>query len=203
MQIVQAAFNKGKTEQQLVKVLQAYDCMGKYGSSVSTYEHQMLVHRTESLEEAQLRWQKASLARSFHGAIFGAAANHRQVTAFDIAIGGGKAASNPLFYKYMCAVADWRLKKAKTGKLRPSILEWNKFLCDFAIYWSDEPQWRKDLIEGNANYYSTGILPASLPRVDEIPSSLVFQTLALASLEPRAMSTLTPTTQSQPAKTSP
>jgi hypothetical protein len=40
---------------------------------------------------------------------------------------------------------------------------WEDFQIDFAPYLAAEPAWRKTLIEGNKDYYSTGILPAGLP----------------------------------------
>jgi pimeloyl-ACP methyl ester carboxylesterase len=174
--------NTDKPDGQISTVLDVYDCMGDATKPAFTGE--VMVVRSKTPDEERLRWQKQTGARSFHGAIFGSADNHRQVTAFDIAIGGGKAATDPLFYKYLCAVADWRLKQGKSEKLRPSILQWEKFLTQFAVYWKDEPQWRKDLIEGNAKYYSLGALPACIPTLDGMPSSLVCETLELASLKP-------------------
>lgn len=87
------------------------------------------------------------------------------MTAYDVAIGSGKAASDPGFYAYLCAVADWRLKKPEklVDKPRPGILRWEKFVTKFGAYLQCEPQWRRELIEGNADYYSFGNLPACLP----------------------------------------
>ena len=173
---MQDFLNKGKPDGQVCEVIEVHDCMGTSG--VPTYNGNVMVCRTETPDEARLLWQKKSNPRSFHSAIFGGAANHRQVTAYDIAIGGGKAATDPLFYQYLCAVADWRLKQGKTEKARASILQWNKFLIQFAVYWKDEPQWRKELIEGNANYYSTGNLPACVPTLQAgLPPSVVCETL--------------------------
>jgi pimeloyl-ACP methyl ester carboxylesterase len=180
---IQDVLNKGKPEGQICKVWQVFDCMGD--ATKPAYTGQVMLSRSKTPDEERLRWQKQTGARSFHGAIFGAAANHRQVTAFDIAIGGGKAATDPLFYQYLCVVADWRLKQGKEGKARASIFDWDRFLAQFAVYWKDEPQWRKDLIEGNAYYYSKGILPPCVPTIEGMPSSLVCETLELASLKPR------------------
>lgn len=118
----------------------------------------------ESPNAARRRWQHELGAKSFHSAIFDSARNHSQVTAYDVAIGSGKAASDPKFYAYMCAVADWRLKKPGANeKTRPNILRWENFVANFGAYLQCEPSWRRELIEGNANYYSTGNLPACLP----------------------------------------
>ena len=118
----------------------------------------------ESPNEARLRWQREVSPKSFHSSIIGSEKNHRQVTAYDVAIGSGKASSDPQFYAYLCAVADWRVKKKKSNdKPRTGMRMWEDFLIDFAPYLAAEPVWRKTLIEGNKDYYSTGILPAGLP----------------------------------------
>lgn len=120
------------------------------------------------------------MARSFHGAVYGGSKNHQQVTAYDVAIGSGKATTHPEFYAYLCAVADWRLKKPSLKQdLRPGILGWDEFRATFAIYWKDEPAGRSELIEGNVDYYSTGILPSCLPLPPEgLPSAIVLQTFS-------------------------
>ncbi|MFS2017742.1 DUF3274 domain-containing protein [Massilia sp. CT11-108] len=118
----------------------------------------------ESPNVARRRWQHELGAKSFHSAIFDSARNHSQVTAYDVAIGSGKASSDPRFYAYLCAVADWRLKMPDSKeKPRPGILRWEKFVTDFGAYLQCEPPWRRELIEGNAKYYSFGNLPPCLP----------------------------------------
>jgi hypothetical protein len=118
----------------------------------------------ESPNAARKRWQHEVGAKSFHSAIFDSHRNHSQVTAYDVAIGSGKASSDPKFYAYLCAVADWRLKKpTPTDKPRPGILTWKDFVTDFGAHLQCEPQWRHELIEGNADYYSSGVLPGCLP----------------------------------------
>jgi hypothetical protein len=118
----------------------------------------------ESPNAARRRWQHELGAKSFHSAIFDSARNHSQVTAYDVAIGSGKASSDPRFYAYLCAVADWRLKMPDSKeKPRPGILRWEKFVTDFGAYLQCEPPWRRELIEGNAKYYSFGNLPPCLP----------------------------------------
>jgi hypothetical protein len=82
-------------------------------------------------------------------------------------------------------------------------MRWDKFLSQFFIYWKDEPQWRKDLIEGNAKYYSSGILPACVPTLDGMPSSVVCETLELASHKPRAKAAPMPMTHARTGKGSP
>jgi pimeloyl-ACP methyl ester carboxylesterase len=179
---VKASLNHGKPEAQHAEILGVLDCVGTSASVVKN-TGKVLVHRTETGDEARLRWQQASGARSFHGAIFGGVANHRQVTAYDMAIGGGTAASDPKFYAYLCAVADWRLKRDEP-RTRPLIMKWNDFLEKFEVYWKKEPPWRRELIEGNAEYYSSGILPACVPTLMEgLPSSVVCETLECSSFQ--------------------
>ncbi|MGK5027578.1 T6SS effector phospholipase Tle3 domain-containing protein [Janthinobacterium sp. RB2R34] len=138
----------------------------------------LYVLREETPNEARRRWQHEVSPKSFHGAIIGNAENHRHVTAYDVAIGGGKASSDPRFYRYLCAVADWRLQKDLRNPVRPSILRWDDFLNTFSIYWNAEPMQRKLIIEGNANYYSNGALPAWLPGLQAgLPSTVVCETL--------------------------
>ncbi|MGK5065394.1 T6SS effector phospholipase Tle3 domain-containing protein [Janthinobacterium sp. LB3P112] len=118
----------------------------------------------ESPNEARLRWQREVSAKSFHSSIIGSTKNHSQVTAYDVAIGSGKASSDPLFYAYLCAVADWRVKISyESGKRRPGILLWSEFLENFRTYFDVENSWRKNVIKGNISYYNSGVLPADLP----------------------------------------
>jgi hypothetical protein len=128
------------------------------------YEEAIFAKVEESPNAARLRWQKEFSPKSFHSAIFGSSKNHRQVTAYDLSIGSGKAVSDPAFYAYLCAVADWRLKTADTkDNPRPGILIWEVFLKRFNGYYASEPDWRRQLIRGNAEYYSSGVLPENLP----------------------------------------
>jgi hypothetical protein len=114
----------------------------------------------ESPNEARLRWQQEYSPKSFHSVIFASRKNHRQVTAYDLSIGSGKAASDPKFLAYLCAVADWRLKiPEKNIRPRLGILTLEDFLISFNAYVASEPDWRKELIVGNATYYSRGDLP--------------------------------------------
>jgi hypothetical protein len=118
----------------------------------------------ESLNDARRRWQHELGEKSFHSAIFDSEKNHRYVTAYDLSIGSGKASSHRLFYAYLCAVADWRLKKPVPGdRIRPGILTWDIFMHLHRAYYECEPDWRTQAIEGNVNYYSYGTLPEWLP----------------------------------------
>lgn len=173
---VEAALNKDKPPGEQVQI--------KFASHQG--ENRLLITRFETGNEARLRHQRGISDRSFHGAIFGSAANHASVTACDVAVGRGTAVSHPEFYRYLCAVADWRLKKPSANeKARPGILRWVKFTELHAKYWSVEDNWRKQVIEGNCDYYSTGKLPDWLPLVTEMPSALVSETTDGKRIPPR------------------
>jgi len=112
--------------------------------------------------------------RSFHGAIFGGQANHRNVTAYDVAIGGGKASSDPEFYRYLCKVADWRLQRNAVPD-PPRVYLWKKFLEGYSEYFSCEPAWRSYLIEAIQNTTQAACFPISclcFLKVFRIASSL-------------------------------
>jgi hypothetical protein len=118
----------------------------------------------ESLNDARRRWQHELGEKSFHSVIFDSEKNHRSVTAYDLSIGSGKASSHAKFYAYLCAVADWRLKKPKPKELiRQGVLTWDKFMRFHRAYYECEPDWRTQVIEGNVKYYSEGTLPEWLP----------------------------------------
>ncbi|MCC7683171.1 DUF3274 domain-containing protein [Janthinobacterium sp. FW305-128] len=138
----------------------------------------LIVDREETPNEARKRWQNEVSPKSFHGAIIGNAENHRNVTAYDVAIGRGKASSDPKFYAYLCAVADWRLQGDIRNPVRPSIPRWNDFKKKFAIYLAAEPAQRQLIIKGNADYYSSGVLPAFVPALQAgLPSTVVCETV--------------------------
>jgi hypothetical protein len=171
--------NRDKKTEDIFEVKSVYVCLD-IGFDRPTNPGKLLIERTESPNEARLRWQKTTSARSFHSAVFSSHKNHSQVTAYDVAIGGGKAPTDPLFYKYLCAVADWRLKKPDATKfVRPNILTWDDFKKKFQTYWTDERPWRKSLIDGTSVYYSSGALPTDLPLPpDGLPTTLVVESIS-------------------------
>lgn len=166
---VEQALNRGKSPgdwRKLKLVKRCPDCADA-----------LFIDAYETPNEARLRWQHEISPKSFHGAIIGNAENHRNVTAYDVAIGGGKASSDPAFYRYLCAVADWRLQENKLAPERLSVLKWEKFLAQFGVYWAAEPLERKQIIQGNARYYSSGVLPGCVPGLRTgLPSTVVCET---------------------------
>ncbi len=139
--------------------------------------HRLHITRPETPNEARLRHQKSISSRSFHSAIWASKANHAKVTAYDIAIGRGQAVTDKEFYAYLCAVADWRMKKPRKNDLiRPGILTWKDFQDLHGKYFECEQDEIKQIIEGNCDYYSTGVLPACVPTVDRRPPAVVAET---------------------------
>jgi len=171
--LVQAALNDKKKPAACCEVLEVYVGSSSPFVFKQTIPPKILIKRMETPDEARYRWQQQIVPRSFHGAIIGGQGNHRNVTAYDVAIGGGKASSDPAFYQYLCNVADWRLQKIE-GNKRPSVPTWSEFQSMHADYLSAEPGWRISLIEGNSNYYSYGVLPSGLPILPEgLPASIL------------------------------
>ncbi|KAB8038597.1 T6SS effector phospholipase Tle3 domain-containing protein [Janthinobacterium aquaticum] len=170
-QQVQQAWNRGKALEDQSELLH----VGRHPGGGD----RLAIVRMETPNEARLRWQQEISPKSFHGAIIGNAANHRQVTAYDVAIGGGKASSDPRFYRYLCAVADWRLQQDGAKAVRVGILRWNTFIKQFSVYLESEPNSRRQIIEGSARYYSTGEMPAWVPALHAgLPSAVVCETVS-------------------------
>ena len=164
---VEARWNERKAEGDKIKLITA----------VVTRERRLSITRLETPNEARLRHQQATSARSFHGAIWGSKANHAKVTAYDIAIGRGRAVTDPGFYRYLCAVADWRLKKPRIKEVvRKGILTWQDFEKIYKCYVAVEPPERRKIIEGNSDYYSTGVLPECVPNLANRPGAVVVET---------------------------
>jgi hypothetical protein len=174
------ALNSGMSNEDRTEVRNVFICLDNNHKPRPLLPAKLLIQRSETAKEARFRWQHAQVARSFHGAVFGGRKNHSQVTAYDVAIGRGTASTDPLFYAYLCMVADWRLKKPKDKQtVRPGIQKWTQLKSDFGTYWNDERPWRKAIIEGNSDYYSNGVLPSCLPLPPEgLPSTVEAQSMS-------------------------
>ena len=165
---VEARLNERKPEGDRIKLTMA----------ATTGDGRLIIHRNETPNEARLRHQQAASPRSFHSAIWASAANHAKVTAYDIAVGQGLAVSNPSFYSYLCAVADWRLKRPRKGEpIRPGILTWSSFFSAYKCYFDAETESRKAIIQGSSEYYSSGILPECVKSIAERPEAVIAETI--------------------------
>ena len=158
---VLSAINLGKKPPQSCRrIKDVYVCLA--GSYPGMPSGKLLIQREETPDEARLRWQQQVAQRSFHNAIFGSADNHCNVTAHDLAIGGGRASSDANFSGIF---ARWQIGVTQMPQQNEAgILKWADFSGHMRGYLCVEPPWRKDLIEGNAAYYSNGVLPKFLPR---------------------------------------
>lgn len=164
---VEEALNRGRREGERFRLVRG----------ICKPPGRLTIERQETPDEARLRHQHGTSERSFHGAIIGSRHNHAKVTAYDVSVGQGLAVSHPDFYRYLCAVADWRLKKPKPGdQVRSGILTWHDFQKTFALYWSEEDAERRRVIEGSCDYYSEGLLPGWLPDITQRPSAVVCET---------------------------
>ncbi|GEC97668.1 hypothetical protein ZRA01_37410 [Zoogloea ramigera] len=165
---VEARLNERKPEGDRIKLTMA----------ATTGDGRLIIHRNETPNEARLRHQQAASPRSFHSAIWASVANHAKVTAYDIAVGQGLAVSNPSFYSYLCAVADWRLKKPRKGEpIRPGILTWSSFYSTYKCYFDAETGSRAAIIQGSSDYYSNGILPECVKSIAERPEAVIAETI--------------------------
>ncbi|MDD3329567.1 MAG: DUF3274 domain-containing protein [Zoogloea sp.] len=177
---VQALLNKGKAEGDQVKLSYAGTRAGR----------KLFITRPETPNEARLRHQQSTSSRSFHSAIWASKANHTKVTAYDIAIGQGRAVSDKDFYAYLCAVADWRLKDPPPNeRIRPGILTWESFSKRYGKYFECERDDIKKIVRGNCDYYSNGVMPACVPTIAQRPPAVVAETTTGLSvpITPRAV----------------
>jgi hypothetical protein len=174
---METRLNNGKrTDEERYDVRAVFRCFDKAANVLIAKGY--LVEHIELVDQARIRWRNSLAPKSFHGAIIGSIANNRNVTAFDVSIGGGAAASNAIFYKYLCAVADWRITEPSPRLAkRLGIQKWGNFIKDFSEFWNDEEDWIKEIIEGNKNYYISGILPESLPSIRQCPQAIICESV--------------------------
>jgi hypothetical protein len=115
------------------------------------------VHRTETPDEARLRWQHRQTADSYHSAIVGNPNHSRYVTTYDLAIGQPILATDEdaKFRIYLCEVADWR----RTDPSNSMKSAGGAAVMDF---FNKEDGKSKALIEATGLYYEKGIIPAQV-----------------------------------------
>ncbi|WP_175971642.1 T6SS effector phospholipase Tle3 domain-containing protein [Burkholderia sp. BCC0322] len=105
------------------------------------------VLRTETLNEAKLRLMNQFRASdSYHSAVMSGRRNHRCATAFDVAIGQGRAVDDPYWAPLLRMIADWRtpIKKViSAGNERYAQLD----------------HVTREIVEATCQYYSDGTFP--------------------------------------------
>jgi hypothetical protein len=71
----------------------------------------------------------------------------------------------------------------------------------FASYWNKEPQARRGLIQGNADYYSTGKLPSCVPPLHiGLPSAVICESVQGFRMQHPVSARETKTAKDQPVK---
>lgn len=129
------------------------------------------VHRTETPDEARLRWQHATSADSYHSAIVGNPDHSRYVTTYDLALGAPIPATeeDDKFRIYLCEVADWR--RENPAKSMKSV-DTEKIVQSF---FDNEDSENKSLIEATGLYYKKGVIPSQVLKTT-IPKLVVQET---------------------------
>ena len=118
---------------------------------------QVEITRTETAEEARLRWQSTkSMENSYHSAIVANPEHSRHVHAFDVAIAQGESVSNPTFRDLLVKLADWRVVTKKDRQGGAQTILWEVQAMPF---YADLPERVRALTEANARYYTEGTLP--------------------------------------------
>lgn len=110
------------------------------------------ITRTETPNEARLRWQSTgTMENSYHSAIVANPEHSRHVHAFDVAIAQGESVSNPTYRELLTRLADWRVvtKKDQYKNSGNVVLLQNVQTMPF---YADLPASVRTLTEANARY---------------------------------------------------
>ncbi|MHC9015919.1 T6SS effector phospholipase Tle3 domain-containing protein [Stenotrophomonas bentonitica] len=142
------------------------------------------IRRRETPNEARRRWMDIQKSednkKSFHSSIVAEAQHSREVTAYDLGIGQAKCIDDPVYYLYLCLVADWRTDWDRAEEGIDESLELTKaermlHSAAFALR-QKEVGSARELIDQTIKYRKTGKLPACA--FCERPQLVVSQTLA-------------------------
>ena len=130
------------------------------------------ITRTETPNEARLRWQSTgTMENSYHSAIVANPEHSRHVHAFDVAIAQGESVSNPTYRELLTRLADWRVvtKKDQYKNSGNVVLLQNVQTMPF---YADLPASVRTLTEANARYYTEGTLPPEV-KTERPPANTV------------------------------
>ncbi|MFT3849717.1 MAG: DUF3274 domain-containing protein [Propionivibrio sp.] len=162
---VEQALNRDKAVEDRCRVESAY----------RLHDGRLSVLRSETPNEARLRWQSTkSMANSYHSAIVANPEHSRLVHAYDVAIAQGESVSNPTFRELLLRLADWRVV-TKKDPMDPKSGILLKDVKANAFY-KELPERMKTFVEANARYYTEGTLPLHLIPA-EPPKAVVSDTL--------------------------
>ncbi|APC19549.1 hypothetical protein BLL42_27930 (plasmid) [Pseudomonas frederiksbergensis] len=164
---IENARNEGKDTAQCAHVIRARP-LG---------DNQVLITRSETPYEARLRLQeKHEEPLSFHSAIPNNPEHSRRVMAYDLAIGSGESVDDPVFYAYLCRVADWRLDWNRSHESIFAQAATELDLPDEDVQTLFQSDNNRSLIESTVEYRKTGTLPTAVG--SNMPTLVASQTLA-------------------------
>ncbi|WP_342706044.1 DUF3274 domain-containing protein [Burkholderia arboris] len=104
--------------------------------------------RQETPNEAKVRIMNTFRSPdSYHSAVMSGRRNHRCATAFDVAIGQGRAIDDPDWANLLRGIADWRLSLKKLKNIAES--QYNQL-----------DSTTREIVEANCKYYDSGTFPA-------------------------------------------
>ena len=148
--------NRGKSkEQQTPYVCQVIELEDEQGRT-----SRLRVYRTETPDETRKRWQsQQNDENSHHSSIVSNHWHSQAVTAYDLSLGKPIpwTEGEQRFYKYLCEVADWRIK-ARNPKSQPEVKDKITPLIATGFYPDPDPKINA-LIKDTAIYYVKGDLP--------------------------------------------
>lgn len=106
------------------------------------------VLRGETPNEAKLRLMNEFRGQSsYHSAVMSGRRNHRCATAFDVAIGEGRAVDDPVLAKLLRSIADWRISLDNIKK-GAALERYNQF-----------DRLTREIVEATCVYYDQGTFP--------------------------------------------
>lgn len=172
---IEKIINSGKEPVESVQVLHPSYHLG---------EGLGLILISQTPNEARRRWMDIQKSednkKSFHSSIVAEAQHSREVTAYDLGIGQAKCIDDPVYYLYLCLVADWRTdwdqaEKKISKNMMLSSSELRTYQEAFALR-SKETGPARSLIDQTITYRKTGQLPACA--TCELPQLVVSQTIS-------------------------
>jgi hypothetical protein len=147
------AWNKGKVPEDAMDRI--YEVMDQGGDK-------LLIQYRPTPEGVRREWQNRTETNSYHSSIVLNDWHSRAVTAYDLAVAKPVlwTETEKKFYKYLCEVADWRIKSKKKDK-QPGVEDKLDPLKATGFYEPEDPK-NKALIYSTAQYYVNGVPPPQI-----------------------------------------